>query len=87
MTKTKTEMLVDAYEHHSEKPWRLCKVDGKDGVFLFHMFYVSQWTHGASVTIGGFCAGQESHPRALIEDDRGNISIEDAYSIKFMRGD
>lgn len=80
-------MLVDAYEHHSEKPWRLCKVDGKDGVFLFHMFYVSQWTHRALGSNRRFLRWAGITPRALIEDDRGNISIEDAYSIKFMRGD
>ena len=40
---------------------------------LFHGFVTEAWTHGASASIGGLPAGQESHPVAIVEDERGKL--------------
>ena len=40
---------------------------------IFHGFFTETWTHGASCSIGGFPAGQESHTYALVEDERGKL--------------
>ena len=40
---------------------------------IFHGFFAESWTHGASVSIGGFPAGQESHPVAIVEDESGKL--------------
>lgn len=45
--KSKMENLVSAYENHYDAPFRLCKLEGHDGTYLFHLFFVQCWTHGA----------------------------------------
>ena len=40
---------------------------------IFHGFATEAWTNGASVSIGGFPAGQECHTYAIIEDESGRL--------------
>ena len=49
---------------------RLCVVR-QDGRALLHGLFVKAWTHGASASIGGFAAGQETMPMALVELEDG----------------
>lgn len=54
----------------------------QEGRALFHGFFVMAWTHGAAATIGGFSAGQESHPMAIVEFEDGRV---DAVAIDAVR--
>ena len=54
----------------------------QEGRALFHGFFVRAWTHGSSVTIGGFSAGQEAHPMAIVEFEDGRV---DAVAIDAVR--
>lgn len=45
------------------------------------------WTHGAAVTIGGFTAGQESHPVAIVELDNGKVSACDLDCLHMLDSD
>ena len=40
---------------------------------IFHGFATEAWTHGASISIGGFPAGQECHTYAIVEDESGKL--------------
>ena len=40
---------------------------------IFRGFATEAWTHGASVSIGGFPAGQELHTYAIVEDESGKL--------------
>ena len=54
---------------------RPCLFGDSDNKFrgIFHGFVTEAWTHGASCSIGGSPAGQESHTYALIEDESGRL--------------
>lgn len=45
----------------------------QEGRALLHGFFVKAWTHGASAMIGGFSAGQETVPMALVEFEDGRV--------------
>lgn len=45
------------------------------------------WTRGASVTIGGCPAGQESHPVAIVELDNGKVSACDLDCLRMLDTD
>lgn len=42
------------------------------------------WTHGAAATIGGFTAGQESHPCAIVELENGYIKTCDLDCLRML---
>lgn len=45
----------------------------QEGCALLHLLFVRAWTHGAAVTVGGFSAGQETAPMALVEYEDGRL--------------
>lgn len=51
---------------------------------LLHFFFVHTWTHGASATIGGFPAGQENRPCALVEYEDGRIEAVSTDSVRML---
>lgn len=44
-------------------------------------FYQKAWTHGASISIGGFPAGQISYPVAVVLLESGDVVTVDAKSV------
>ena len=44
-------------------------------------FYQKAWTHGASIMVGGFPAGQEAHPVALVLLESGDVVTVDTESV------
>lgn len=44
-------------------------------------FYQKAWTHGASIMIGGFPAGQEARPVALVLLESGDVVTVDTESV------
>lgn len=42
------------------------------------------WTHGAAISVGGFTAGQESHPEAIVELENGEIKALDLYHLRML---
>lgn len=61
---------------------RPCIAMGKRA--LLHFAFVHTWTHGASATIGGFPAGQESRPCALVEYEDGSLDAVAADSVRML---
>lgn len=64
---------------------RPCTVSGKRA--LFHFFFVHAWTHGAAATIGGFSAGQETRPAALVEYQNGDVDFVGARAVHLLDSD
>lgn len=54
----------------------------QEGRALCHGFFIHAWTHGAAITIGGFSAGQETRPMALVEFEDGRL---DAVAVDAVR--
>lgn len=50
----------------------------------FHGFFQAAYTHGAALTIGGFPAGQEANPVAVIEFSNGKVAYVEANAITFV---
>ena len=50
----------------------------------FHGFFQASYTHGAALTIGGFPAGQEANPVAVIEYTDGTVEYVEANTIQFV---
>lgn len=44
-------------------------------------FYQKAWTHGASIMVGGFPAGQEAHPVAVVLLESGDVVTVDAETV------
>lgn len=44
-------------------------------------FYKKAYTHGASIMIGGFPAGQEAHPVALVLLESGDVVTVNTESV------
>lgn len=42
------------------------------------------WTHGAAAIIGGFTAGQESKPAAIVELENGEIKACDLDCLRML---
>lgn len=61
---------------------RPCTVSGKRA--LLHTFFVHAWTHGAAATIGGFSAGQETKPCALVEYQNGDVDYVGARAVHLL---
>lgn len=64
---------------------RPCVANGKPGIF--HGFYQLAWTHGAAINIGGFPAGQEAYPVALVEFKDGTVETVRVGDIRFLDSD
>lgn len=64
---------------------RPCTVSGKRA--LLHTFFVHAWTHGAAATIGGFSAGQETKPCALVEYQNGDVDYVGARAVHLLDSD
>lgn len=45
------------------------------------------WTHGSAISVGGFTAGQESHPCAIAELDDGEIVACDLDCLRMVDTD
>lgn len=50
---------------------------------LFHGWFVHAWTHGESVLIGGFSAGQETALYALVEFSSGEVVLVEPRHVTF----
>ena len=56
----------------------------QEGRALLHGLFVHAWTHGASITVGGFCAGQETAPMALVEYEDGRLDAVDVSAVRML---
>lgn len=54
---------------------------GENARALLVGFYQKAWTHGASIAIGGFSAGQEAYPVAVVLLESGDVVTVDAKSV------
>lgn len=52
---------------------------------LCHGFGFRAWTHGAAVTVGGFTAGQESYPVAIVEFPNGQLKEIPLHEVQLKR--
>ena len=54
-----------------------CTIRMFDGMYrgILYGFGTEAWTHGASYTVDGLPAGQESHIRALVEIEGGKLLV------------
>ncbi len=75
------EQLIATVEHGGCR-LRPCEVKGEPCVL--HLLFVRTWTHGASIEVGGFPAGQESAPYALVEDRDGKMEMVPAMSVRML---
>lgn len=62
----------------------LVNVAGEKRRALCHLLYVSAWTHGAAATIGGFSAGQETRPEAIVEYENGQLDTAPVGAITML---
>lgn len=62
---------------------RPCIVNGHKRALL-HFFFVRAWTHGESAMIGGFTAGQEAHPSALVEYEDGSMDTLEPQRVRML---
>lgn len=61
-------------------PCRVCRKQGEKERALLIGFYQEAWTHGASVFVGGFPAGQVARPVAVVLLESGGVetvNVED----------
>lgn len=56
----------------------------QDGRALLHGLFVKAWTHGAS---GGFVAGQETMPMALVELEDGRLDCVSVDAVRMLDSD
>ena len=56
----------------------------QEGRALLHLIFVKAWAHGAAVTIGGFCAGQETMPMALVELEDGRLDCVAVDAVQML---
>ena len=62
---------------------RPCIVDGHKRALL-RFFFIRAWTHGAAATVGGFTAGQEAHPVALVEYEDGSMDTLEPQRVRML---
>lgn len=62
----------------------LVSVSGEKRRVLCHLLFVSAWTHGAAATIGGFSAGQETLPKALVEYEDGQLDAAPIGAVSML---
>lgn len=63
-------------------PCYVSEMPGERARALLIDFAVEAWTHPASPFINGFPAGQESHPRAIVMFETGDVRC-----VHVMRGE
>lgn len=56
----------------------------QEGRARLHGLFVHAWTHGASVAVGGFCAGQETEPMALVEYEDGRLDAVAVSAVQML---
>lgn len=56
----------------------------QEGKALLHGLFIHAWTHGESISIGGFCAGQETMPMALIEYEDGRLGAVAVDAVRML---
>lgn len=56
----------------------------QEGRALLHGLFVRMWTHGGSIAVGGFCAGQETMPMALIEYEDGRLGAVAVDAVRML---
>ena len=61
---------------------RYCMYKGEK--CMFHGFFQASYTHGAALTVGGFPAGQEASPVAVIEYASGKVAYAEPNTIAFI---
>ena len=58
-----------------------------EGRALLHGLFVHAWTHGDSLLIGGFSAGQETEPMALVEYEDGRLDGVPVDAVRMLDSD
>lgn len=51
---------------------------------LLHGLFAHAWTHGESIAVGGFCAGQETMPMALVEYEDGRLDAVGVDAVRML---
>lgn len=62
-------------------PCRVCRKQGEKEKALLTGFYEEAWTHGASISVGGFPAGQVARPVAVVLLESGNVETVNAGDV------
>lgn len=62
---------------------RPCVV-GQEHAALLHGLFIHAWTHGESIAVGGFCAGQETMPMALVEYEDGRLDAVEIDAVRML---
>lgn len=57
------------------------------GRALLHGLFIKSWTHGASASISGFTAGQETMPMALVEIEDGRLDCVAVDAVRMLDSD
>lgn len=56
----------------------------QEGRALLHGLFVQAWTHGSSIAVGGFCAGQETASMALVEYEDGRLDTVVVSAVRML---
>ena len=62
-------------------PCWVCRKQGKREKALLIGFFQEAWTHGASICVGGFPAGQSARPAAVVLLESGDVETVHAESV------
>lgn len=62
-------------------PCWVYRKQGKREKALLIGFFQEAWTHGASISIGGFPAGQSARPAAVVLLESGDVDTVHAESV------
>ena len=65
-------------------PCYVSEMPGEHARALLIDFAVEAWTHPASPFINGFPAGQESHPRAIVMFETGDVRCVHVNAIQVI---
>lgn len=65
-------------------PCYVSEMPGERARALLIDFAVEAWTHPASPFINGFPAGQESHPRAIVMFETGDVRCVHVNAIQVI---
>lgn len=65
-------------------PCYVSEMPGEKARALLIDFAVEAWTHPASPLINGFPAGQESHPRAIVMFETGDVRCVHVNAIQVI---
>lgn len=62
-------------------PCFISEMPGEKTKALLVGFYQKAWTHGASITVGGFPAGQTAYPVAVVLLESGDVVTVNAECV------